>query len=308
MHKSYYREFCQVAPDLPVFVQDWYLDAVCEGGEWDVALVRRGDQIVASMPYFLKRKAIFKYIAMPHFVKSMGPYVVPGLRVLKHEHELYQALLEQLPQVDCLKQDFHYRATNWLPFYWANYEATPRYTYVLDLDNLKTVFAGFNRNIRRNIKKAQAELKVIQGGSTEDFYRINKMSFERQNIATPYSYALFQKHDAALAAHDARQAFFAIDNQERIHSAAYLIWDKNSSYYHLSGDDPTLRNSGAGILLIWEAIQYTKNVLGLNTFDFEGSMMPNVERIRRQFGARQETYFRIWRYDSRLYKWLDTFL
>lgn len=65
------------------------------------------------------------------------------------------------------------------------------------------------------------------------------------------------------------------------------------------------RNNGAGILLIWEAIRFTKENLGLDTFDFEGSMLPNVEAIRRQFGAVQVPYFTVWKYNSSLLKLLQ---
>jgi hypothetical protein len=131
------------------------------------------------------------------------------------------------------------------------------------------------------------------------------MSFDRQGLPMPYSGAQFARHDAALAANGARQLFFAVDAQERIHSAAYLIWDKQAAYYHLSGDDPALRESGAGILLIWEAIRYASEVLGLACFDFEGSMLPAVERIRVQFGAVQTPYFFVWKYGSRTFELLE---
>lgn len=301
--KETYREFCKTEEKLPIFFQDWYLDAVCQEGRWDAAVVEQTGDVIAVMPYFLKKKAIFQYITVPMFVKMMGPYLIEEYRSLKYEHQLYKKLLEQLPKVDAFKQHFHYSVTNWLPFYWAGYQQTTRYSYLLDLQDIDQVQKGFNRNIRRNIKKAQQQLRVVHDLSIEDFYQLNKLSFDRQGIPIPYSFEQFRRHDEALAQHHARQLFFAVDENDRIHSASYLIWDKVSSYYHLSGDDPELRDSGAGILLIWKAIQFTKNQLGLSTFDFEGSMMKNVEAIRRQFGAKQVPYFSLSNYDSRLF-WL----
>lgn len=297
-----YREFCKAEKNLPIFFQDWYLDAVCQEGFWNAAVVEQNGRVIAVMPYFVKSKAIFRYITVPMFVKMMGPYLVEEYRTLKQEHQLYAQLIEQLPKVDAIKQHFHYSVTNWLPFHWADFQQTTRYSYLLDLTDLEKVQAGFNRNIRRNIKKAQQQLRVINDRSIEDFYQLNKLSFDRQGIAIPYSFEQFKQHDESLEKHQARQLFFAVDEKDQIHSAAYLIWDKTSSYYHLSGDDPTLRDSGAGILLIWEAIQFTKQQLGLSTFDFEGSMIQNVEAIRRQFGARQVPYFSLSKYNSWLYQ------
>jgi hypothetical protein len=70
----------------------------------------------------------------------------------------------------------------------------------------------------------------------------------------------------------------------------------------MAGDDPALRHSGAGILLAWEAIRYTHEVLKLPIFDFAGSMILPIERVRRQFGALQKPYFRVQKEWSPLWK------
>lgn len=302
-----YRDFCLGAPDVPVFAQPWYLDACADGGAWDVVLAEDAGRVVAALPYFYKQKGPFRYVTMPPFVKWLGPYVLPEFReVLKKEHGLLAALLQQLPAFAAFKQNFYPTATNWLPFYWQQYRQTTYYTYRLNnIRPLAQVEAGLNRNIRRNLQKARQQVRVVHELSAEQFYQTNRLSFDRQGLAMPYSWAQFRRHDAALAAHGARQFFFAVDAQERIHSAAYLIWDQHTAYYHLSGDDPALRESGAGILLIWEAIRYASEVLGLACFDFEGSMLPAVERIRVQFGAEQTPYSFVWKYHSRLFELLE---
>jgi hypothetical protein len=97
--------------------------------------------------------------------------------------------------------------------------------------------------------------------------------------------------DKALSKRKAREIFFAVDSQGREHSALYLMWDNQSAYVHMVGEDYNLRSSGAGILLVWEAIKFTRETLGLNKFDFEGSMIEPIEEVRRSFGARQVPYF-----------------
>lgn len=301
-----YREFCNHMPGMPVFAQPWHLDAVCEGGQWDAAIARHGEEVVGAMPYFLKRKGPFRYLTMPHFTKHLGPFLLPEFRHLKFEHKFYEAMIRQLPPVHAIQQDFHPGATNWLPFYWQGFRQSTRYTYRIGLsEGLENVAEGFNRNIRRNLQKAERELRVHSELSPEQFYEINKKSFARQGISVPYSRSLFLRHDAALAAHQSRRIFCAEDGRGNIHSAAYLIWDGQASYYHLSGDAPEWRQSGGGILLVREAIRYTYEVLGLPVFDFEGSMMPQVEAIRRQFGALQIPYFRVWKYNSQLFRLLE---
>ena len=299
-----YYLFCQQA-ELPVFVHPWYLDAVCQGGSWDVALIRRDGEVVAAMPYFLKRKGPYHYLTLPPFVKHMGPFLAPSCRDLKREQVLYDELIGQLPSFHAFKQNFHPSVTNWLPFFWRGFRQTTYYTYRLRLQDEAALAGGINRNMRRNLKKAQALLRVMRRDDLAELFRLHSLSFQRQGLANPFSFEQLERHDAALAAHNARQLFFAEDAEGRVHSAACLIWDRHTAYYHLAGDDPDLRQSGSGILLIWEAIRYSREVLGLDVFDFEGSMMKNIEAIRRQFGACQQPYFFVWKYNSRLFRWLE---
>ena len=300
-----YTEFCQQVPAVPVFAQPWFLDAVAEGGEWSVALVEDNGQVVAALPYFLKRQLGFRYVTMPLFTKYLGPLLRPGYDNLTEQHRLLGLLQEQLPAVHAYEQQWLPALTNWLPFHWAGYQQTTQYTYRLDLREHPHWEQQLNRNMRRNLAKADAQLQLRTDLGLEEFYRLNTLSFARQGLQPPYTLAQLRTHNAALAAHDARQLFFACDEQGRIHSAAYLIWDRQAAYYHLSGDDPALRQSGSGIWLVARAIRYTQDTLGLPVFDFEGSMLASVEAIRRQFGAVQTPYFRVWRYESPLFRSLQ---
>jgi hypothetical protein len=305
--KARYHDFCRTAPDVPVFAQPWYLDACAEGGAWDVVLAEEKGRVVAALPFFYKQKGPFRYVTMPPFVKWLGPYLLPEFRgQLPREHELMQTLMAQLPDLAAFKQNFYPTVTNWLPFYWQQFRQTTYYTYRLhQLRDLARVEKGLGTGIRRDIRLARQQVRVVHDSPLEEFYRVNMLSFARQGLAPPYSLGQLQRLDTALAAENARQLLFAVDAQGRVHSVAYLIWDATTAYFLLAGDDPALRASGAGVLLAWECICYASKVLGLDCFDFEGSMLPGVERIRVRFGAVQTPYFYVWKHNSRLFELLE---
>jgi lipid II:glycine glycyltransferase (peptidoglycan interpeptide bridge formation enzyme) len=81
------------------------------------------------------------------------------------------------------------------------------------------------------------------------------------------------------------------DRNGRLHAAAFVVWQESSAYYLAGGADPALRDSGAHSLVLWEAIQAMAAHTSL--FDFEGSMLPGVERFFREFGAFQTPYYTI---------------
>jgi hypothetical protein len=308
--QDHYRTFASTAPDLPLFLQPWYLDAVCEEGRWDAALAYKGEQLVAVLPYYLKRKFHWKYVAMPRLCKFMGPYILPKFRHLNEETHLFESLIGQLPkQLSAFEQDVNYAVVNWLPFYWAGFRQSTRYSYVLDLNLSESeLYEQISKNYRQKIKAAKEKLMVSTGHSLLELQRLVALSFARQGLAAPFTPKFLEGLYDALNSHHSCQLFFAVDpDNQAVHSAALLAWDKQSAYYLLSGDDPSLRASGSAILLKWEAILFAKNTLHLPVFDFEGSMIRSIEIGRRDFGAQQRQYFRLQKEWSKwwaLGKWL----
>lgn len=295
--KEKYRLFCEKENSIPIFSQAWWLDSVANN-DWDVCLVENNDEIVASMPYYIKRKFGLTMLTQPILTQNLGPWIKPSMgkynKKISHQKKMMQELISQLPRYDYFNQSWHYTITNWLPFYWKGFEQTTRYTYVIeDLSDLEIVLGEFHSSYRNKIRKAQKLVTIFKDMNPKDFYEINNKTFLRQGLSAPYSKSFFLQHDSKLEGKNSRVIFYAKDSDDNIHSALYLTWDKMSSYVHLVGEDPKFRNSGAGILLIWEAIQYTKNVLCLNKFDFEGSMIESVEQVRRDCGAVQKSYLTV---------------
>lgn len=302
-----YRKFLRRCKDVPVFFQDWYLDAVCTEGEWGAATVEKGDQVAAVLPYYLKQKGPFRYITMPHLCRFMGPYLHPDWRRPDRELRLLRELAAQLPRVDAFRQHFHYLQTNWLPFYWEHFQQQTRYSYRLEgLNDLEAVYQKLHRDYRNNkLPRAEERVGLRTDLTVESFYEVAGKSYARQGLSQPFSFAFFKNLTEALHANEAGRLFFAVDAQERIHSVALLVWDRQSSYYLVAGDDPDLRDSGAGVWLTWQLVKFTAEVLQLPTFDFLGSMIEPIERVRRQFGAVQRPYSEVWQYRSTLFRLLE---
>ena len=305
-NKDKYRLLCKNELSIPIFSKDWWLDSVA-GDAWDVVLVEKGDQILASMPYTMRQRYGLNVISQPALTQTLGPWLrrstAKYARRLSQEKDLLQKLFEQLPDFAHFQQNWHCTRTNWLPLYWLGYEQTTRYTYVVEnVSNLENAWQEIDSSYRNKIRKAEKLVTVKVDMDIKEFYLINEMTFLRQGINIPYSQSFLEKHHKVLQDNNASKIFYAVDEQENIHSALYLTWDSTTSYVHLVGENPELRNSGAGILLIWEAIKYTAEQLNLDYFDFEGSMIESVERVRRDFGAVQTPYFSISKTNSKLIK------
>lgn len=291
-NKQAYRALIQRIPDFPVFAMDWYLDSVSEEGKWDVVLLEKDKQTIGAMPYFLKQKGPFSYITMPPLTKFMGPYLLPEFR---GNSTYYQALFDRLPKVSSFTQNFHYPISTQDTFPLKVGQAKKFYSYRLhDIQDLVATRSRFTRYYRNAIlKRAPEELTIQHHLGIDAYYELNRKTYARQGIAPPFSLKTLQKNWKALEANQAGKIFFATDNQQRIHAAALLIWDKDTAWYHSAGGDPELRKSGAGIYIVWKMIRYASEQLGLRHFDFAGSMIPAIEKIWLNFGAEKQTYFHL---------------
>ena len=278
-----------------VFQEDWWLDAVSPNS-WKKIVIGDARNPDLVFPYVCTRKYRFNRIHMPKLTQTIGPWLkntdAKYCKKLSREKDLFFALLEKIPDFDDFCVAFHYSFTNWLPFYWKGFRQTTRYTYVLDeLTDLEKVWYGFQENIKTDIKKAQKIVSVNTEMDMDSFINIQKKTFQRQNVAFPFSKDFLVRVDQACSARSCRKFFYAIDEKYRVHAAIYVMWDDRSAYYLMGGGDPELRNSGATSLLLWEAIKFCSTVT--KEFNFEGSMIESIERFFRAFGAHQKPYFLI---------------
>ena len=304
-NKDKYRHLCTEEKSIPIFSQDWWLDATAGSRNWDVALAENGDKIVACMPYMKNRRGGLKISTTPPLSYCLGPWMRPvnakQVNCIGRQKDALEKLIEQLPAFDHFKQQWHYTQTNWLPFYWRGFEQTTQYTYVLNLQSdAERTWQGLHESTRREIRKATGRggLRVRDDLTVDAFLPLHKKVYERQNQRLPYSEDVVKLLDKACIGRDRRKIFIAEDSSGARHAGVYLIWDDTSAYYLMGGSDTQLRNSGAMSLCMWEAIKFASTTT--QRFDFCGSMIKNIERFVRAFGGMQTPYFTISKTPSKL--------
>lgn len=303
--KEQYRQFCQNEKDIPIFSKDWWLDAVCGVDNWDVVLVEKGGQIVGALPYFVKKRYGFFRISMPQLTQNMGVYIKypPGQKYYKKlswEKEIMSELIEKLPKFDSFSQSFHYNITNWLPFYWKNYEQSTYYTYVIEGISLDILQEMCETDIRRRRRRAtSAGVEVIESENVDKFYELNKMTFKRQETSIGYTLEFIKNLYEICKKNDCVKMYFA-KYQDRIIAANFLVYDSRSVYYLMGGIDPEYKDLGAMDIVQFEGIKFA--IENNKTFDFEGSIIESIEKYFRSFGAIQKPYFHICKTNSNIIK------
>jgi lipid II:glycine glycyltransferase (peptidoglycan interpeptide bridge formation enzyme) len=308
-NKLTYKEYCVSNPDIPLFSQYWWMEAVCADNHWDVFLVYdKQGEIIASMPYLLKKKLGFKYIPQPLLSQTNGLWIKypegqTTAEKLSYEKKICDQIIAQLNALKLLffHQNFHFSFTNWLPFYWHGFSQTTRYTYrIPDISDINKVFSGFSDAKKRHIRKAEKELSVTFGLSVEQFYDLHRSSFLQRGEKEMLSESHFRSvYDAAIR--EDKGFIIAIkDKNDAIHAGIFVVWDENTAYYLFPFINPDFRASGASSLIVWETIKYLSGKK--LSFDFEGSMIEKIESSYRQYGTIQTPYFQL---KKVRWKWLN---
>jgi hypothetical protein len=284
-----------VRPTHCIFQEDWWLDAVAPDA-WAVATVGSGRDIQARLPYVHTRRRLYSSIRQPHVTQTLGPWFRPTAEkpaaAVGREHQLAKELLAQLPRSDFISMNLHHSITNWLPYLWMGFDVVPKVSYLIEqLGSSEEMWEGLQPNIRREIRKAEKRVEVVRGDDVDQFIAVNRKSFERQNLAIPYSPETLRRVDAACVTRNARRIYFARDEQGRHHAAVYIVHDDRRAHYLLGGGDTELRTSGAMSLLLWRAL--VDSIATSRGFNFQGSVLQGLERFLRAFGGEQKTFMNV---------------
>jgi lipid II:glycine glycyltransferase (peptidoglycan interpeptide bridge formation enzyme) len=308
--KDRYKTFSSREHDIPIFSQPWYLDAVSGEKNWDVCLVEKGGQIVASMPYIVKQKYGFKISTLPKLTQILGPYIKYPFgqkyyKKISWDKKIMTDIINQLPNVSYFSQNFNSNITNWLPFFWKDFESSVRYTYFIENTSLEELEKGLENDVRRRQKKAKDHgVKIFEGDDIEKFYALNMNTFNRKKMSIHYDLKFLKNLYQSCKKNNAVKIFFAEHNMDLI-AASLLVYDNNTVYYLLGGIDEQKKDLGGMDLVLFEGIKFA--LQSNRHFDFEGSMTESIEKYFRSFGAIQKEFFNISKFDSKILKLANSF-
>lgn len=285
-----------------IFEQPWWLDAVAPG-RWRSIEIKNGENVVARLPYVFIRKYGIKMIGMPSNTQTLGIYFEDtGAKLpnkLGKQKSLINAVIDQLPKRYSIDMALDHRCHYILPFIWSGFRIRPCFSYRMRcLEDIEKIWSGMRENIRREIRKATKILQIRDDLSIDVLIEMVKKTFQRQGRLVQDRSEFLKRLDKAALKHNARKLICAVDKNGNVHAAGYFVYDEKTCYYLIGRGDPELRNSGASSLVLWEGIKFASTVS--EAFDFEGSMIEDIERFFRAFGGEPTVYYRVTRLNPAL--------
>ncbi len=306
--KEAYRKFCEANSAIIVFKQPWYLDIVAQEG-WDVVLSYGKDGTVqGAWPFIMAKKRGLTFILMPPYTQLLGPsvfypeHITTNYKRASLYSKVMQDLEKQLPKVDYLNISFDSGADSWFPLYPLQYKQTTRYTYLIEAGQDEQDLLKQIKPQLRNTLSHQSDLGEIKMvDDVTSFLSLLEKTFSGNQIDQFYHEEMIKK--LISRAIDIKQGtIYAFDGMP---AAIFILKDDHKHYCLFTATTEEGKVQEGVAHLIWRAI-LDAGKEGKD-FDFEGSMLPGVEKFFRSFGGIQMPYHQISKINNpflRLYKFL----
>lgn len=300
-NKDKYKIICESGEYyVPLFLQHWWMETVCAGKQWDVALAYDNETLVGAMPFLVVRKCGLKFIVQPQLTQYSGPlYFYPSgiseSHRLDFEKQVAKSLMQQVEVLrpHCFLQNFSPEVSNWLPFYWAGYKQSTRYTYrIEDISSPQRVFEGFDLEKRqRKIRRYEDSTTVRFDLKPSDFATFHNDYWKGRGESDVLGRDLIERV-CSIALNRGNGVIASLyDTEGNMLSARFVAFDSRCAYSLMSAQNNALHKNGHSEVLFWELLKYLSDKT--LAFDFEGSMDEGVEYFYRSFGARQIPFFEI---------------
>ena len=290
-------EFVGESPGGTLFHKTFWLKA--SGERFLIYGYFKGGELFAGIPIVYGSRFKIKLARLPPLTPYLG--IIFKRRETKYVQRISEDKEISIELARRLRKDFdsgyfHF-IPGWVdlqPFIWERFIPGMRYTYIIDLSTeLEDIWGAMSDKRRNDIRKAEKDgIGVILCEDFEITYRLIEGTFARQDKNVGFKAVAF-RYNEILQERNQCRAFIAENREGEPIAVTYIVWDNKRSYYLLGGYDPERSHHGASALAMWEAIKFTKEELGLKEFDFEGSMVPQLEQFFRKFGGRLTPYYTV---------------
>lgn len=297
-NKEAYQNFVNKNP-VSLYCQPWWMDAVCGPENWDVWLYRKGDEILAAMPYYMETRGTYRYITKAPLTQSNGILFQHDSRSklqkrASFEEKVIDEAVSWLAQqeLDVYEQQYSHRFVNWQPFFWHQFKCVLRYTYIIEnTAQMDAVMSGYSAKLRNDIKKGQQNAAAVETLEPDVFYREHEKIYTKQGLSCPFSYELWMRLYRACVENSSGTTLCVRNQEGKISSLAFLAWDDSYVYLLMGGAIPSLSHENTFSYLVHKSIALAGEK-GL-AFDFEGSMIKRIAKAFRDYGGVPTPYYRI---------------
>lgn len=270
-----YIKYCN-QNKIPLFLNPMFLDAM--NLNWDVKKIKSTSGVEYFFIYQIEKKWNFKIIRNPVITPYFGICTTFDCnKIIRFNMEEIESVLPKCDELHLLfLPNICIEGNN------SDVYIQKSHTSILDLKTNKNFYDLYKPALKRQIKKAQKNISIVESQDFELFYLLHTKTFLKQGQKPKVPKDKMKEVWVALQNCNSGKIFLAQDENQNVHAAVILAYDSNMSYYLAGGTDAQYYGSGAMSLLMNSLIQWTEKI-GLSYFDFEGSALQNIQQYFDNF-------------------------
>lgn len=259
-----------------IFAYSWYLDIVADN--WDVLVLGNYE---AVMPLPWKRKYFIKYVYPPFWLLELGVF---SLNLKVDINSFIEKLHNEFRFVE-----LRMNTENMASSQFINQQKKQMQSLSLK-DLYENIFSKYNRNRKRDLKKAQQNKLIEQW----DMMPERLVSLFKNNVGKRVKNIKEKEYNTLLrllqvcAEKDVGEMISIFDEKRKLVASAFFLKHKDKVTELVCSTDFNNRNNGANTYFNDRAIyRYQKN---FNVFCFGGSSMTTIANYYKSFGAETSNY------------------
>ena len=292
--RQVWDDFMRTSPLGALYGVSAYLDIIRP--QWEAVVVQDGEQWLAVMPWFAESRFGLTRMFQPLLCQFQGIYWGPYPSDPYKQYEWKRKVVGMMAEfVNKHCKVFHGNFSPGfdypLPFHWEGFQLSPRFTYYL---NLKDPIPAFSERHQRSIKKNYASaVRLVLNGDGGQFMTALHSNLDKKGVKfSEKQYSNIEQIMKTFIPGSEAYLLECIDQEGNWLSGMLVYAYKGTFTYYLGASSELGRKENSMTWLMNEAIQLAL-AKGADIFDFEGSMIQNVETFFRGFGAKPKLFFEI---------------
>jgi hypothetical protein len=300
-HHGRWDEFVSAQKMGTIFHTAWWYRA------WGIepvvqACIDGQGRIQAGMCYSVGRRFLSRAVVRPPLTPCNGPVYCPASGAGRHKQNSHAKkmtlmAIHALPRIGVYDFILHPDQCDVMPFLWNGFDSHVAYTYVIPCSERETWQQQASKTQRWQIRKA-AKDAAEQGMKIETDAPLDAVLPLLDETADDRHFSLAKCGGKWAAwwqevhAHGAGRTYLLRDGQGQPAAATIMVWDNRRTYYLAGGIRSDLRKGSIANVLLVHRMICDAHEQGLD-FDFEGSVLPGVERFFRSFGGELRPRYRL---------------
>lgn len=297
-HYGEWLKFVTASPEGSIYAVPQYLAALsrAEGGRFVVLGVRHGDELAGGVALYENNSRYGPYVSPRPLLYYNGALLrrydtrYPSEQTSRHLKTL-AALESAITQRGYARLTLASRSSliDARIFLAAGWGVLPRYTYVVKIGDLDSLWNRVEQNLRRLVKRCEREgMCFHDDGDFESFFRLHASIMQRRKHEQYLPEALFRGFFQELRAASLCRLFEVRAPGGRVVASQLVLLGPNPvCHVCAAATDKEFQRSGVSAFLRWKSFEALSE-LGYAAADLTDAALNSVTHFKSQLGGELE--------------------